>query len=280
VTFGWYEADTTPATAASGTCDTFEPLMLESPDAFPVNIFAFKIPETVRFVNVPTLVMFGWDAKVTLRAVGAGPEREFGFKLRSPDPSPENVPPMTEPVTVKFTSVPRPVMFDCVGFVTEPATYADPTVPVMLVPGTFVSPLPEPEKVPALAVPETLKDERVPTLVMFGCAGFVTEAATYADPTVPVTFEAFSADKALPDPEKVPALAIPETLRDERVPTLVMFGWAGLVTEAATYADPTVPVILDPGTFVRPLPEPENVPALAVPETVKDERVPTLVMFG
>ena len=38
--------------------------------------------------------------------------------------------------------------------------------------------------------------------------------------------------------------------------------------------------MLDPGTFVSPEPEPENVPALAVPETVKEVKVPTEVMFG
>jgi hypothetical protein len=39
-------------------------------------------------------------------------------------------------------------------------------------------------------------------------------------------------------------------------------------------------VILEPGTSVRPDPEPENVPDVVVPVTVREVSVPTDVMFG
>ena len=38
---------------------TFDPVIFARPDAFPVYKFEFKIPETVRDVSVPTLVIFG-----------------------------------------------------------------------------------------------------------------------------------------------------------------------------------------------------------------------------
>jgi hypothetical protein len=38
----------------------FEELRFEIPDAFPVRRLAFKTPETVREVKVPTEVMLGW----------------------------------------------------------------------------------------------------------------------------------------------------------------------------------------------------------------------------
>ena len=46
---------------AGGTVETFEPLMLDRADAFPTWRLAFKIPETVSELRVPTDVMLGWD---------------------------------------------------------------------------------------------------------------------------------------------------------------------------------------------------------------------------
>lgn len=44
-----------------GTVETFEPVMLDRADALPTWRLAFKIPEMVRDVRVPTDVMLGWD---------------------------------------------------------------------------------------------------------------------------------------------------------------------------------------------------------------------------
>ena len=46
--------------------ETFEPVMLDKPEALPVYRFAFKIPPTVRLVRVPKEVMFDCAATVTL----------------------------------------------------------------------------------------------------------------------------------------------------------------------------------------------------------------------
>ena len=83
-----------------------------------------------------------------------------------------------------------------------------------------------------------------------------------------------------PEPLKVPPETVPVTERLVRVPTEVMFGCAASDTTWATVALWTVPVTLVPGTPVSPDPDPEKVPAETVPETARDVRVPTEVMFG
>ena len=45
---------------------TFDPETLERPEAFPVYRLEFMTPEIIRPVSVPTDVMFGWAATVTL----------------------------------------------------------------------------------------------------------------------------------------------------------------------------------------------------------------------
>ena len=58
VMFGWSGFVTLAATLAAATLPTrFEELMLDNPDAFPVNKFEFRIPDTTRDVRVPTDVM-------------------------------------------------------------------------------------------------------------------------------------------------------------------------------------------------------------------------------
>ena len=63
VILGWDAWETTSATFAFATFPTrFEELRFERPDAFPRYRPDVKIPETVRPVRVPTLVILGWDA--------------------------------------------------------------------------------------------------------------------------------------------------------------------------------------------------------------------------
>jgi hypothetical protein len=57
-----------------------------------------------------------------------------------------------------------------------------------------------------------------------------------------------------PDPEKVPDDVVPETVREVRVPTEVMFGWAAWETTRATDAFATFPVTFEPVMFERVFP--------------------------
>ena len=68
----------------------------------------------------------------------------------------------------------------------------------------------------------------------------------------------------------VSTVTSPDTVRAERVPTLVIFVWAAPVTVAAV--PDTLPVTL-------PVSGPEKALAVAVPDTFKLVRVPTLVIF-
>jgi len=58
------------AMLADATLPTrLEELMFERPEAFPVNKFEFRIPETTREVKTPTDVMLGCEPAVTLMAM-------------------------------------------------------------------------------------------------------------------------------------------------------------------------------------------------------------------
>jgi hypothetical protein len=81
----------------------------ESPEAFPVNIFEFKIPPTVRLVRTPTDVMLGWDACETTKARSAHatlPTRFAEFREE-----------IEEPFVVTFVTVavPRTYKLDPLG---------------------------------------------------------------------------------------------------------------------------------------------------------------------
>ena len=137
--------------------------------------------------------------------------------------------------------------------------------------------VPPVDRLPAVAVPVTVNDVSVPTLVTLGCAAVVNVPPT----KVEVMF---------------PALTLPLTIRDVNVPTLVIFGCAAVVTVPAVVAEPvvvanvafaTVPVTLAPGILFSPLALPVNTPVLAVNATAvivlftpNEVRVPRLVMLG
>jgi hypothetical protein len=72
----------------------------------------------------------------------------------------------------------------------------------------------------------------------------------------------------------------PDTLRDVRIPVLVIFGWAACDTTRATLAFATLPTIAVDDKFVRKRPSPVKYPLSVVPETERLERVPTDVIFG
>ncbi len=159
---------------------------------------------------------------------------------------------------------------------------------------------------PATTFPVTVAFVKVPTLVILGCAAVVTVPAVVALvalvalDTVPVTLAPAIALRPLPLPVNIPVLAVnatavtvPLTPSDVRVPTLVIFGWAAVVTVPAVVALvalvalATVPVTFAPAIALRPEPLPVNTPVLAVnaeavtvPLTPSDVRVPTEVILG
>ena len=123
------------------------------------------LPVTVTEVNVPTEVMFGCAAVVTVPAVVAEvavvavpalvakvalatvPVTLAPVILDSPDPMPLMLAPVMLPVELNEVNIPTEVMLGCAAVVTVPAVVADVangTVPVTLAPGIAVSPAPDP----------------------------------------------------------------------------------------------------------------------------------------
>ena len=114
--------------------------------------------------------------------------------------------------------------------------------------------------------------------------------------------------KTPPVPDTLPVVTLPETANEVKVPVLVMFGCALVVTVPALVAKATVPdtfapatafavvaketapVTFAPGsddrlapfpvTYVKTPPVPKTLPADTLPVTDNVDNVPTLVMFG
>jgi hypothetical protein len=158
---------------------TLAPFMFEIPEPFPVIKFELKIPETVRLVRVPTVVMLGWEGFVTLEAILATatfPIRFEEFRFEIPEPFP-----MIRLVTIEFrfeipetfrlVRVPTDVMFSWEGFVTLEATLAAATFPTRFEALTFVNPEPFPLMKFVIIefrfeIPETFRLVKIPTDVM------------------------------------------------------------------------------------------------------------------
>jgi hypothetical protein len=82
-----------------------------------------------------------------------------------------------------------------------------------------------------------------------------------------------------PDPENVPPETVPETVKELKVPTDVMFGCAFRYTDPATYAVPTVPDTFEPFREDKADPDPINEAAETAPVTAVT-RWTHAVMFG
>ena len=128
----------------------FDELMFEIPDPFE----ATSNPCMFRPVKVPTEVMFGWAAWTTELAVATVPMMAFEWIPKRPWPSPEIVPAMRDPMTLKVVRVPREVMLDWAGLTTEPATFAKFTVPERFETCKLLKALPPPMKKGADTFPE------------------------------------------------------------------------------------------------------------------------------
>ena len=157
---------------------------------------------------------------MTTPAVATVPEMFEDGKSLSAAPLPMNDAAVTSPVTPRLERVPRLVMLIWAGFVTTPAVA---TVPAMLEAWRLFRAAPLPANDAAVTAPVTPRLERVPRLVMLIWAGFVT---TPEVATVPAMLEAWRLFRAAPLPTKDAAVTAPVTARLERVPRLVILGWA------------------------------------------------------
>ena len=175
----------------------------------------------------------------------------------------------TVPDVVALVAV--PALVENVAFATVPVTFA----PVIAL---------KPEPSPTTVVNIALLAPILPTLALP-----VTDRTPPVTKLAPVTLPvAVNIDVPI-----LPILALPLIDNDVNVPTLVMFGWALVVTVPAVVAVPalvenvafaTVPVTLAPVIDDKPAPEPKCVafilPAVMLDVTAKLPKVPTDVMFG
>ena len=243
----------------------------------------FEIPKTLREDKTPTEVMFACAGFVTVPAVLEKltvPERFATGTLDKAAPEPLKVEAVTLPKTSRELRVPTLVMFVWAGFTTTPAVLEKLTVPERFATGKADRAAPDPLKAAAVTLPRTSRELRVPTLVIFACAGFVTAPAVFEKFTVPERFATGKADRAAPDPMKVAAVTLPKTSRELRVPTLVMFPWAGFVTAPAVFEKLTVPERFATGKADKAAPDPMKAAAVTLVKTSKELRVPTLVIFA
>ena len=264
VMFGWAGAVTERAVPTVPTI--FEACRFERPDAFPVKSPPNSTPDTFRPLKVPSEVIFVCAFPVTADArveKGMVPTMfaDWMFERACPDPT-------MRPETARDDSVPTEVMFVCAAAETDDAKGTDPTIAE---PGMFVSPTPSPEIVPPMRDPVTDRAVRVPTEVMLGWAFPVTAPAVVAKATVPVMFETERFERAEPSPANDPAVTIPETAKEVRVPTEVMLVCA---LPATLCAKATLPTTFEPVMDDRACP----VPVMS-PETDRALRTPTDVML-
>ena len=236
VIFGWAAWVTTSAPPGIGPT-TFEPAIFESPEAFPVYRFEFMTPETTRPVSVPTDVMFGWAANVTLRDVGTVETFEpFTFEIAEPFEA------MSNPWIASPVSVPTDVMFGWEGWDTTRATFAEATFPMRF--EEFRFEIADPFE--AMSKPWTLRPVSVPTDVMFGWEAVIT----LRDVGTVETFEPFTFEI----PEPLEAMSNPETVSPVSVPTDVILGWDAWDTTRATLAFATFPTRFE--EFMFEIPDP------------------------
>ena len=248
------------------------PVTLSTPVV--VRFPAATLPVTASEVNVPTLVIFGCAAVVTVPAVVAAPLS-----------APVNVvaltlPALILPVTANEPNVPTLVILGCAAVVTVPAVVALVAAPlnaptnvvavIELFDKLAVSPvLVSSATLPVAAFAKTRKLFPVPaaTLILSATLAYATfkldtrVVLVTVNGAVPVvTFEINRL-----------AVTLPLEFSAVNVPTLVMLGCAAVVTVPAVVA--------------APLSAPVNVvaltlPALTLPVTAKLVSVPVLVIFG
>ena len=238
------------------------------PLSVPIKLLLVVLPVTDKLVNVPTLVMLGCAAVVTVPAVVAD--------VAAPVNAPTNVVDVTllRPVIVVVVVPRASVVLPSTTF--ELANLACAKVPLeifdALIAVTLAAdPLSVPIKLPLVVLPVTAKLLSVPTLVILGCAFVVTVAAVVAAPV------------------NAPTNVFDVTLL-RPVIVVVVVPRASVVSpnttfELANLACAKVPLeIFDAFMSVTLAPDPLSAPmkfaADAFPVTVSAVNVPTEVMLG
>ena len=276
------------------------------------------LPDTVKLVNVPVLVMFGCAAVVTVPAVVA--------LVAAPVKAPTNVVavidalPKLALILVLITADELPFADEVVNvgytvvevdvFCNNAAAFvALDTVPVTLAPAKEVKLAPDPTNKLAETTFAPVRFPPVPDVTILAAVKLPVAFNVPATLTpVPVTINILALPAALiltlpfaagiltfefpfaNTPTKLPDVVLPDTVKLVNVPVLVMFGCAAVVTVPAVVALvalDTVPVTLAPTNELNPLPLPVKTPVFAVnaapvvvPTTFNDVNVPTLVIFG
>jgi hypothetical protein len=131
---------------------------------------AVILPVTDKLDNVPTLVMLGCAAVVTVPAVVAEATVPEIFDALIPNncrPLPTKSVPIMVPDTVSEVNVPNDLMLGCVVVVIVPAMVLALKLDALIAPVVVIAPVDV--SAPTLAVPDTDKELSVPTLVRLLC---------------------------------------------------------------------------------------------------------------
>ena len=235
-----------------------------APDPFsvPMKLPDVVLPVTARALSVPTDVMLGCAAVVTVPATVAVPTVRLDAVPVSPVPAPINWPAVVilplELIAPEFNevSVPTEVIFGCAAVVTVPAVVAELAAPVRAPTNVVLVTLVKPATVVTVAPNVSAVEPRVTAaLASLACAK-VPALMLVAEIAVTLAPDPFSV------PMKLPDVVLPVTARALNVPTDVMLGCAAVVTVPATVAVPTVKLAAVP---VKLVPAPENTLPVMVP---------------
>ena len=144
---------------------TLAPVILLRPDPLPLILAPVILPLELNDVSVPTDVILGWAAVVTVPAVVAVvadptvPVTLAPVIALNPDPLPLILAPVMLPLELNDVNVPTLVILGCAAVVTVPAVAAEvalATVPVTLAPTMLVNPDPLPTNLPVCAITSTV----------------------------------------------------------------------------------------------------------------------------
>src|SRR5215217_3350921 len=220
-----------------------------------------RLPVTVREVSVPTLVIWGWDVftdnvpEVDVKPVPAVIAKPSTYALVVACAAKVGVPTATVPETTRDESVPTLVIWGWDAFTDNVPELNVRPVPAVRKVSTyaFVAACAGKVGVPTVAVPETARDESVPTLVIWVWDAFtdnVPDASVRPVPAVrKVSTYAFVA--ACAAKVGVPMVVVPETTRDDSVPTLVICVWDAFTDKLPDASVRPVPVVMKvkPSTY-------------------------------
>jgi|SRR5215217_6087869 len=251
-----------------------------------------RLPVTVREVSVPTLVIWGWDVftdnvpEVDVKPVPAVIAKPSTYALVVACAAKVGVPTATVPETTRDESVPTLVIWGWDAFTDNVPELNVRPVPAVRKVSTyaFVAACAGKVGVPTATVPETTSDDSVPTLVICVCDAFTVKLPEFKVKPVPavrkVNPSTYALVVACAAKVGVPMVVVPETARDESVPTLVIWVWDAFTDNVPDASVRPVPAVRKVSTyaFVAACAAKVGVPMVVVPETTRDDSVPTLVI--